>query len=103
MKAFAQNQTTSTLKTEYDRYVGIYEVTPEFKISVTVESNQLQIQGPGQPVFTLYPFSETEYFSQVIDNLRVVFNSASDGTVENLTLFQNSHEMVEPKIDEGKV
>ncbi|MEB3278128.1 MAG: hypothetical protein VKK42_04310 [Lyngbya sp.] len=35
----------------------------------------------------------------IIDNLRVVFNQASDGTIESVTLFQNSHEMVAPRID----
>ena len=82
----------------YDRYVGTYEVTPGFQVSITVESGQLQVQGTGQPAIPLYPASETEFFAKVIE-FRMVFNSASDGVVESITLFQNGQEITALKVN----
>lgn len=82
----------------YERYVGTYQVAPEFQVSITIEADQLQIQGTGQPALTLYPSSETEFFARVID-LRIVFNQATDGTVESLTLLQNGQEILAPRAD----
>ncbi len=82
----------------YERYVGTYQVAPEFQVRITIEADQLQIQGTGQPALTLYPTSETEFFARVID-LRIVFNQATDGTVESLTLLQNGQEIVAPRAD----
>lgn len=84
----------------YDRYVGTYQVAPEFQVEITVESGQLQIQGTGQPSFPLYPASETEFFARVLD-LRIVFNATSDDVVESLTLLQNGQEIIAPKVDES--
>ena len=84
--------------TLYDRYVGTYELTPEFQVTVTDESGQLQIQGTGQPPVPLYPASETEFFAKVID-FRIVFNSTTDGVVESLTLFQNGQELTALKVN----
>mgnify|MGYP001795529126 CR=1 FL=1 len=74
------------------RYVGTYQVTPEFQISITVEADHLQ------PAIPIYAVSETEFFARVIE-FRLVFNIASDGTVESATLFQNAQELPAPKVD----
>ncbi|MGD1940594.1 MAG: serine hydrolase [Leptolyngbyaceae cyanobacterium] len=80
------------------RAVGTYQVTPEFQISITVEADHLQVQGTGQPAIPIYAVSETEFFARVIE-FRLVFNTASDGTVESATLFQNGQELPAPKVD----
>jgi len=83
----------------YERYVGTYQVAPEFQVRVTVKADQLQIQGTGQPTFTLYPVSETEYASRVVNDLRVIFNQTPDGSVESLTLLEGGYETVAPKVN----
>ncbi len=81
-----------------DTYVGVYQVTPDFAVAITVESEQLYIQGTGQPQIPLYPASTTEFFARILE-FRIVFNMAADGTVESATLFQNGQELPAPKVD----
>lgn len=81
-----------------ERYVGTYQVTPEFQVTIAVESEQLHIQGTGQPQIPLYPTSETEFFARMLE-FRIVFNTAPDGTVESATLLQNGQELPAPRVD----
>lgn len=81
-----------------ERYVGTYQVLPEFQVTITVESGQLHIQGTGQPQIPLFPASETEFFARVLE-FRIVFNTAADGTVESAMLLQNGQELPAPKVD----
>ncbi len=81
-----------------ERYVGTYQVTPEFQVAITVESGQLYIQGTGEPQIPLFPASETEFFARVLE-FRIVFNTALDGTVESATLLQDGQELPAPKVD----
>ncbi|GAB4366689.1 MAG: hypothetical protein Kow00121_04320 [Elainellaceae cyanobacterium] len=83
----------------YDRYIGTYQVAPQFQVSITVEADRLQIQGTGQPRLTLYPASETEYFSRVVNDFRIRFNLTPDETVESLTLLQSGYETIAPKVE----
>ena len=80
----------------YERYVGTYQLSPEFAIAITVESGQLYGQGTGQPRLALYPSSETEFFARAFE-LQVTFNVDEDGAVESLTLLQGGQEMVAPR------
>ncbi|MEM9808794.1 MAG: serine hydrolase [Cyanobacteria bacterium P01_D01_bin.56] len=81
-----------------ERYVGTYQVTPEFQVSITVESGHLHIQGTGQPKIPLYPASENEFFARVLE-FRIFFDTAADGMVESATLLQNGQTLPAPKID----
>ena len=93
------NEEAVTLPPEVlERYVGTYQVTPEFQVITTVESGQLYLQGTGQPKIPLYAASESEFFARVLE-FRIVFNTAPDDTVESATLFQNGQELPAPKVD----
>ena len=93
------NEEAVTLAPEVlERYVGTYQVTPDFQVAIAVESEQLHIQGTGQPQIPLFPASETEFFARLLE-FRIVFNIAADGTVESATLLQNGQELPAPKID----
>ncbi|MGD1906584.1 MAG: serine hydrolase [Leptolyngbyaceae cyanobacterium] len=81
-----------------ERYVGTYQVLPDFQVAIAVESGQLYIQGTGQPQIPLFAASETEFFARVLE-FRIVFNTAADGTVESATLLQNGQELLSPKVD----
>ena len=45
----------------YDAYVGQYELTPEFIITVRREENGLSVQATNQPKFDIFGATETTY------------------------------------------
>ena len=53
-------------------YVGEYELTPVFKITVTREAARLFAQATGQPRFEIFAQSESEFFLKVVD-ARITF------------------------------
>ena len=70
-----------------DAYVGEYELTPAFKLTITNENGQLMAQATGQPKFELYPESETKFFLKVIE-AGVTFVKNDKGEVTHLILHQ---------------
>lgn len=80
-----------------ERYVGTYQFSTVFQITITVEDGQLYAQGTGQPVIALYPQSDTEFFA-LAPELQVVFTPCADGTVESLTLIQSGQSTVAPRV-----
>jgi|WetSurMetagenome_2_1015567.scaffolds.fasta_scaffold63098_3 hypothetical protein len=78
------------------QYVGVYELAPTFKISVTVEGSQLMAQATGQPKLPLYASSETKFFYKVVD-AQIEFFKDAKGAVSHLVLYQNNQEMKAPR------
>lgn len=78
-------------------YVGEYELTPGFILSVTKEGSQLKAQATGQPAFEIFPKSESEFYLKVV-TAQINFNRDKADNVESLTLFQNGQEIVGKKI-----
>ncbi len=83
-----------------DRYLGVYELNPGFKITVTREGTQLKAQATGQPIFDLFPQSETRFYLKVVA-AQVEFHVGDDGVAESLTLYQGGQEAKAPRIEEG--
>jgi len=75
------------------RYTGVYQLAPEFKITITQEGTRLWAQATGQSRFELFARSESEFFLKAVD-AQVMFNSNDKGEVESLTLFQGGREMI---------
>ncbi|MEM9768871.1 MAG: alpha/beta fold hydrolase [Cyanobacteria bacterium P01_D01_bin.71] len=82
----------------YSRYVGTYQLLPEMQVDIRVEDEQLVAQATNQEAFTLYPTSETEFFTQ-IDDISIQFEVSSEGTVNGFTLYQLGQELFAPKLD----
>ncbi|MEM1281169.1 MAG: prolyl oligopeptidase family serine peptidase, partial [Cyanobacteria bacterium P01_H01_bin.152] len=82
----------------YSRYVGTYQLLPEMQVDIWVEDEQLVAQATNQEAFTLYPTSETEFFTQ-IDDISIQFEVSSEGTVNGFTLYQLGQELFAPKLD----
>lgn len=80
-----------------NQYVGVYELTPTFKISVTVEANQLMAQASGQTNLPLYASAENKFFYKVVD-AQIEFFKNNAGAVTHLVLYQNNQEMKAPRI-----
>ena len=69
-----------------DRYVGVYELMPDFNITLTREGNVLSAQATGQGAFPLTATSDTEFHFQPA-GIRIVF-PAGEGPAQSFTLHQ---------------
>ncbi len=81
-----------------EKYVGVYELAPTFKITITRKENKLFLQATNQPKFRVYPSSETVFFLKVVD-ANIEFNADADGKIAALTLNQNGQSINGKKIE----
>jgi hypothetical protein len=79
-----------------EQYVGVYELAPTFKITVTVEGSQLMVQASGQPKLPVFASSETKFFYKVVD-AQIEFFKDDKGAVTYLMLHQGSAEVKAPR------
>jgi serine-type D-Ala-D-Ala carboxypeptidase/endopeptidase len=70
-----------------DRYVGRYQLAPNFVLAVTREGDQLFAQATGQPRFPLFAETEKDFFFKVVD-AQVTFVADETGKVTKLILHQ---------------
>ncbi|MEK6481526.1 serine hydrolase [Catalinimonas sp. 4WD22] len=80
-----------------EKYVGVYELQPEFKITITREGEQLYGQATAQQRFEMYPESDTAFFLTVVE-ARITFKVEQD-SVKSLTLFQAGQELLGKKVE----
>jgi len=78
--------------TIYDSYVGRYELTPDFFLVVTRETNRLMIQSPSQPKIELLAESETRFFAKRLDAV-VTFVKSPQGRADQLVLQQGGRDI----------
>lgn len=71
----------------FDRYVGEYQLSPVFSITVERKDDRIYVQATGQPQFEIFPKSETRYFLKVVD-AEIEFVIGPDGKTDSLILFQ---------------
>jgi CubicO group peptidase (beta-lactamase class C family) len=81
----------------YDGYTGVYELTPNFSLTLTREGDQLMAQATGQPKLEVFPESETRFFLKVVD-AQIEIQRGPDGKATGLTLFQGGREMPAKKV-----
>ena len=81
----------------YDAYVGEYEVTPEFKVSVFKEGEKLMTQATNQPAFELFPEGENKFFLRAVE-AKVTFTRDAQGLVTGLVIHQGGREIPGKKI-----
>lgn len=79
------------------QYVGVYELQPEFKITITKEGGQLYGQATGQERLEIYPKNDTVFFPTAVE-AEISFQ-VNDGIVESLTLFQGGQGLPGKKIE----
>ena len=80
------------------RYVGTYQVAPEFQVRITAGDGQLHIQGTGNRKFLSMGLQKPFFFAKVLE-FRIVVNVSSKGTAESATLLQNDQEIPAPKAE----
>ncbi|MEO5902736.1 MAG: DUF3471 domain-containing protein, partial [Gemmatimonadaceae bacterium] len=70
-----------------DPLVGVYELAPNFRLTITKEGASLFAQATGQSKVPLYAESETEFFLKIVD-AQVTFVKGAGGKVNELILHQ---------------
>ncbi|MGI8467729.1 MAG: serine hydrolase [Pyrinomonadaceae bacterium] len=80
-----------------ENYVGQYQVAPNVVITFTVENGKLTGQLNGQPKFSLFPESETKFFSKDV-NAQITFAKDASGKITGLTLRQGGSDIPANKI-----
>ena len=71
-----------------ERYVGRYELAPNFVLTITRDGTQLFAQATGQPRFEMFAEGVGAFFLKAVD-AQVTFTTGSDGVVTGLVLHQN--------------
>jgi CubicO group peptidase (beta-lactamase class C family) len=74
------------------RYVGRYQLAPEFVLEVSVRDGGLYVHPTGQPVLRLWPESETRFFLKEVDAV-IDFERDASGVTTGLVLHQNGRDM----------
>jgi len=85
--------TESILKT----YIGVYQLNPNFSITVTLENGTLITQATGQDSNPIFPESQTKFFLKVV-NAQLEFNKDQKGKIVSATLFQGGREMIAKRL-----
>ena len=74
------------------KYVGTYELAPDFSLVMTFENGQLMSQATNQNKNPLFAESESRFFLKVVD-AQVEFFKNDKGEVTHLLLYQGGREM----------
>jgi D-alanyl-D-alanine-carboxypeptidase/D-alanyl-D-alanine-endopeptidase len=82
-----------------DRYLGRYELSPTFILSVNRDGDQLYVQATGQTRAAVYPSGDREFFYKVV-NAQITFEADTQGQIIGLVLHQNGRDQSAKRIDE---
>ncbi len=82
---------------QLQKFVGAYELQPEFIIEIERMNDHLYAKAAGQPTLELISESENSFLLEEI-GAKITFNFSTDGTVKSLTFSQG-----EDKIEGNKV
>jgi len=72
----------------FDNYVGNYQLTPTFVLTVTRDQDHLFVQVTGQPRFEIFPEGDHDYFLKVVD-AQITFITDDKGRATELVLHQS--------------
>jgi hypothetical protein len=81
-----------------DDYAGFYRFNDNAIFTVIREADHLRAQLTGQRDFPIYPYSPTEFFSDVVD-ARITFTPGEGKTETSLILHQHGTDFPMPRID----
>ena len=79
------------------KYVGNYEIAPDFIISVYRKGDQMMAKATGQDEAEIFARTENIFYLKVVE-AQLIFNLDTEGVVENLTLVQGGREQVGSKL-----
>jgi CubicO group peptidase (beta-lactamase class C family) len=82
----------------FDRYVGRYQLAPNFILEITREGDRFFAQATGQGRAEIFAESEREFFYKVVD-AQITFEVGGEGRATQLTLHQNGRHMPAKRIE----
>ena len=82
-----------------ERYVGTYQIAPNFNLTITREGTQLKAQATGQPQFDVFPQSETRFYVEGFPAQLEFHVSEGSDPAESMTLYQNGEGRVCERIE----
>lgn len=94
----AQPKSISLPASALQKFVGKYQMAPEFFITITQSGSQLSEQATNQPAFPIYPESANEFFLKVVD-AQITFQTDAAGRVTSLVLHQGARDMPAKKVE----
>jgi CubicO group peptidase (beta-lactamase class C family) len=80
-----------------DTYVGTYQISPNFTLTITHDGQRVYAKGTGQANVRIYPSSPTEFFARAID-AQITFELDPSGHVVRLILHQFGRDAAAPKV-----
>ncbi|MFC1513827.1 serine hydrolase [candidate division KSB1 bacterium] len=80
-----------------EKYVGIYEIVPSFKLTVTRDKTRLFVQATGQSKGEIFAKSETEFFAKAVE-ATFIFETDKNEVVTGLVLRQSGRDQKAKKI-----
>lgn len=96
----AVERTTANIDPQIlDALLGVYEIVPAFRMTVTREGDQLYVQATSQPKLPVFPESETRFFLKVVD-AQITFVRDADGAVTSLILHQGGKDQTARRVPE---
>jgi len=81
------------------RYVGTYQLAPGMNMLITLDGSQLSEKLGPQPMFPIFPESETIFFLKVVD-AQIEFLKGANGAVTDLVLHQGGRDQKAPRISD---
>ncbi len=82
----------------FDRYVGRYELAPNFILTVTRAENRFFTQATGQPQLEVFPETARDYFLNDVD-AQITFATDSHGRATGLILHDNGRDLPVKRIE----
>ncbi len=79
------------------KYIGVYELAPQFTITVFLEDGKLFGQATGQQKAQLFPQKEDYFFLKIVD-AQIEFTKDESGKVTSLTLLQGGQKTKGDKV-----
>lgn len=79
-------------------YVGKYQLTPNFFITVRFDDGKLVTQATGQQEFEIFASAENKFFLKVVE-ASITFNKNETGVIDSLTLYQAGQAVLGKKIE----
>ena len=79
------------------RYVGTYQLAPQFVLEITLADSGLQVRPTGQNIADVFPETETDFFFKVVD-AQITFTRDAQGNVTGLVLHQNGADLAAKRI-----
>jgi CubicO group peptidase (beta-lactamase class C family) len=82
------------------RYVGTYQLAPNFTLEITFKDGALYMHPTDQATLRLWPESETDFFLKEVD-AQLTFVRDPQGTVTAVVLHQNGQNATAPRVRSG--